>query len=70
MQKIILNINGMHCESCAKLIKMELIQQPGVIQADINNKSKLAVIEFDPALTDLKNITSLIADLGYQAKGV
>ncbi len=70
MQKIVLNITGMHCESCAKLIKMELIQQPGVIQADINNESKLAVIEFDPALTALKSIIGLIADLGYQAKEI
>ncbi len=70
MQKITLNITGMHCESCAKLIKMELAEQQGIIQVEIDDKSKLAVIDFDPALTDLKNITSLITDLGYQAKEI
>ena len=70
MQKIILNITGMHCESCAKLIKMELAKQQGVIQVEVDDKSKLAVIDFDPTLTDLKKITSFITDLGYQARKV
>ena len=70
MQKIVLNITGMHCESCAKLIKMELAEQQGVIQVEVDDKSKLAVIDFNPTLTDLKKITSFIADLGYQARKV
>ena len=70
MQKIVLNITGMHCQSCAKLIKMELVKQQGVIQAEVDDKKKLAVIDFDPALTDIKSIVNLIADLGYQVRKV
>lgn len=70
MQKIVLNIIGMHCQSCAKLIKMELTTQQGIIQVEVDDKSKMAVIDFDPKLTTLKNIIGLIADLGYQARKV
>ncbi len=70
MQKIVLNITGMHCESCAKLIKMELAARQGIIQVEVDDKSKMAVIDFDPKLITLKGIIGLIAELGYQARKV
>lgn len=70
MQKVILKITGMHCESCAKLIKMELVKQQGIIQVEVDDNNKLAVIDFNPTLTDLKNITNLIANLGYRGKEI
>lgn len=58
----------MHCGSCAKLIKMELAERQGVIQVEVDDKSKLAVIDFDPTLTSLKSLIGLIVDLGYQGR--
>lgn len=68
MTKIILNITGMHCGSCAKLIKMKLDKVSGVLKAEISDQTKQATIEYDPTLTNAESLIKIIADLGYVAK--
>lgn len=70
MNKLNLNINGMHCESCAKLIIMELGEEPGVGEIKINYRDGSAAVEFDPQKIDSEKIFSIISELGYQAKEI
>lgn len=70
MNKITLNITGMHCASCAKIIKMELDDQPGVVRAEVDDTRKQALIEIDPTLTNVSKLKKLISDLGYQVEEV
>lgn len=68
MKNIILNITGMHCASCAKIIKMKLDKVNGVIKSEVSDERKQAVIEYDPTLTNIESLVNLITDLGYLAK--
>ncbi len=62
-----LKIDGMHCSSCAKVISMGLEELNGVGKIQIDEKSKLAQIEFDESKTSREEILETIKDSGYTA---
>ena len=62
-----LHIDGMHCDSCAALIKETLEETAGVESADVNFGGKTAVVDFDQNVVQQKTIIKKIQDLGYQA---
>ncbi|MFH0892240.1 MAG: heavy metal translocating P-type ATPase [Candidatus Falkowbacteria bacterium] len=66
MSKISLNINGMHCASCAANIAINLKKAAGVKAADVNFAASKALIEFDESKTDENNIKKVIKDTGYE----
>ncbi len=68
MIKSILKIDGMHCESCAKIIEMELKENPGVSDVNVDYKNNSAIIEYDEEKIALEKIIEVISGLGYQAK--
>ena len=57
----------MHCASCARLIEKKLQKTPGVTAVAVNYGSEEATITFNPSLTSLNSLTSLISNLGYKA---
>lgn len=59
-------IEGMHCESCSKMIEMEL--EDKVNKISINIKTKEANIDFDNKKISKKDIISIIEKLGYKVK--
>jgi Cu+-exporting ATPase len=61
------HIDGMHCDSCAALIKETLEETAGVRDADVNFGGKTAVVNFDPNVVQQKTIIKKIQDLGYNA---
>jgi Cu+-exporting ATPase len=61
------HIDGMHCDSCAALIKETLEETAGVESADVNYGGKTAVIDFDQNVVQQKTIIKKIQDLGYNA---
>jgi copper chaperone CopZ len=62
--KINLNIKGMHCKSCVKLIEGELQDKVNSIKVEENGR---AVIDFDEKNISLQKIKDTIKELGYQA---
>ncbi len=70
MNKTTLSINGMHCESCAKLITMELNEETGVNNVIVDYKDRSAVVVYDPEKTSVEKIIGVIVNLGYQAKEI
>ena len=64
MKKINLNIKGMHCKSCVKLIESEFQGKVNGIKVEENGK---ATIDFDEKKISLQKIKDTIKELGYQA---
>jgi Cu+-exporting ATPase len=67
-KKIILNISGMTCASCAAGIKRELGKTSGITRADINFASKKAVVEYNPHLIGVEKILSSVSRAGYSGE--
>jgi len=59
-----LNIKGMHCKSCVKLIESEFEDKVNSIKVEENGK---AVIDFDEKKITLQKIKDIIKELGYTA---
>lgn len=69
MKKIELNITGMHCASCKKLIEMELLDKTkriNWIRAD--NEKSIVEIEFDENNISERGIEEAVKKLGYRIK--
>lgn len=67
MEKIELDIEGMHCGSCAIGIQMVVSQIDGVASASADYDKKKAWMEFDSAKTSKDAIIKAIEELGYKA---
>ncbi len=67
MEKIDLDIQGMHCGSCAVGIQMLTSQMDGVKSAEVSYEGKKGTFEFDPSKVTKDQIVKAIAELGYQA---
>ena len=68
MEKIILNVKGMHCPSCEVLVKDSLEELEAVSNAKADSKSGIVEVEFDEDKIDMKKIKSVIINEGYEAE--
>ncbi len=66
MEKIILNIEGMDCASCAAIIEYSLKKEKGVVDANVNYAAEKAYVDINPSEIDNKKIKKVITDLGYK----
>jgi len=62
-----IQIEGMHCASCAVNIEDALKKTPGVKTANVNYAMKTAHIEMDEAQTSRQQLEKTIQDQGYKA---
>lgn len=68
MKVVKLKIEGMHCDSCVKVIEMELNEQlPGILGSDIDLKTGEAQIKVEDS-TDPEKIKEIVNNVGYEAK--
>ncbi|MEK6827187.1 MAG: heavy-metal-associated domain-containing protein [Nanoarchaeota archaeon] len=67
MKKIKLTIEGMHCNSCAMIIEMELKDYVNKIKVNLQKNS--AEIDFDEKKINQNKIIDLITKLGYVVNG-
>lgn len=68
MEKLELNIEGMHCGSCAIGIQMLTSQMNGVQSASVDYEAKKGMFEYDPTKTSKEAIVKAIEELGYKAQ--
>jgi len=68
MKKIILDISGMHCASCAANITNALEKLVGVVSAGVNFASEQAYIEYEPDKISLQELIGVIEKMGYKAE--
>ncbi|MBI3627881.1 MAG: heavy-metal-associated domain-containing protein [Candidatus Sungbacteria bacterium] len=67
MEKIDMNIEGMHCGACATGIQMLTSQLDGVGSAFVDYDKKQGTFEFDPAKITKEKIIEEIGTLGFKA---
>lgn len=61
------SIKGMHCASCVLVLEKSLKSVSGVSQANVNLATEKATVEYDPEKVTDKELTSAVANVGYQA---
>lgn len=66
MQKTF-KISGMHCSSCAKLIKYGLEEESGMGIVNVDFDSSKAYLDFNPNEIDAERIKNKVKNLGYHA---
>ncbi|MDO8480759.1 MAG: heavy metal translocating P-type ATPase [Nanoarchaeota archaeon] len=67
MKKIVLDIKGMHCASCATLINRALSKVEGVKTANVNIATNKATVEFEEKKTEAAALIGAIKSKGYDA---
>ena len=67
MKKVILKIDGMHCDGCSNRLEKVLKKQENIKDAKVSFKTKEAIIEYDKM--DLKEIEKIIEDTGFKSLG-
>lgn len=60
---------GMHCASCASIIKRKLEKLPGVKNVVVNFGTEKAIVDFDSQVTNLTKLNTRIEKLGYSLQG-
>jgi Cu+-exporting ATPase len=66
--RVVINVGGMTCATCAGKVEKALRETPGVESAAVNLASEKATVSFRPGETGVDNIVGIIEDLGYQAR--
>jgi copper chaperone CopZ len=61
-----LSIPSIHCEGCEMTIKDAVKELDGVKSIEIDT-AKVAVIQYDPELSDINTIKKKITDAGYES---
>ncbi|MFA7298063.1 MAG: heavy metal translocating P-type ATPase [Candidatus Absconditabacterales bacterium] len=61
-----IDIDGMHCSSCALLIEKSLRKTPGVLQASVNFSSEQAMIKIDPMTASKEELLKAVEAAGYR----
>ena len=65
--KVILNLQGMSCASCAANIEKILNKTDGVISVSVNFPLEKAVVEFNSSLISVREIIAAVQGIGYGA---
>ena len=63
------DVEGMHCQSCAMLISMNLDDLAGVTSVDVDYANDSVVVEYDPDIVAEDRIAAEIEASGYAVKG-
>lgn len=63
-----LAIAGMGCRNCANRIRNVLLEQPGVLEAELEVARALARVWYDPSRTGVREILSTVDELGERTQ--
>lgn len=64
-QKLSLDVMGMHCASCASIIKRKIEKLDGVEACEVNVGTEKAQLSFDPSKVSVSEMNKEISKLGY-----
>ncbi len=65
--RLVINVGGMTCATCAGRVEKALQEMPGVESAEVNLASEKASVSFRPGEVGVESIARAIEDLGYRA---
>ncbi|MGE5527826.1 MAG: heavy metal translocating P-type ATPase [Patescibacteria group bacterium] len=63
-----LSLTGMSCASCARRIEKALNELPGVAKAAVNLAANRALVEYDPAALETRDLIAAVERAGYGAR--
>ncbi|WP_440896483.1 heavy metal translocating P-type ATPase [Amphibacillus sp. Q70] len=61
-------ISGMTCASCAQTVEKAAAKLEGVRESRVNLATEKLMLEYDPTVLAVSDVTQAIADAGYQAE--
>ncbi len=64
-QTAIFTVPDMHCESCPKIIKMELEELPGITSVSADLTTKKVTVAYDPSKSSIDDLQSAVKKAGY-----
>ena len=67
MKKIVIGIEGMHCEGCVKRLTNVLSELDGVSNVKVSLENKNAEVEYDEDKLELDDIKQGVSDAGFEA---
>lgn len=62
------DIQGMHCDGCARGLAAELRRVPGVTKAEVSFPKRLAVVVYETNRVSVATLMRTVEEAGYQAK--
>lgn len=65
VETIALDVGGMRCAGCVKVVEDQLKQQPGVVSASVNLVTELAVVECVSGAVDRASLAKTLTDAGF-----
>jgi len=65
MEDLILKVPSMSCSHCENTIKSSLKKCNGIVDVNIDLKTKTVNVQFNPDEISINNIQQTIEDLGY-----
>ena len=68
MARTKLNVTGMTCGHCVSSVQSALQQVEGVRSARVDLDSGTATVDYDDGRTDPRELTTAVAEAGYQAE--
>lgn len=66
MKKIEIKVGGMHCEGCSKRLTKVLSHIEGVSLAEVSLEDKLARIEYDENIANIRKLEETIEEAGFE----
>lgn len=67
MARTTLDVSGMTCNHCVKSVTDALEEVGGVRSARVDLDAGTALVDYDDARTSPRELTTAVADAGYQA---
>lgn len=67
-ETIALDVKGMKCAGCVKVVEKQLTQHPDVISACVNLVTEVAVVECEPGTVDPKALAQKLTAAGFIAQ--
>ena len=66
-QRLLLDVDGMHCASCTARVERALVGVPGVTVARVNLATEQAAVEYDALRPNESALIRAVEDAGYRA---
>lgn len=64
-EKLLVKIEGMHCEGCAEGITKKLTQTRGVLATDVHFTNAVQVVDYDAARVSPEAVVAAITNKGF-----
>ena len=68
--KVVIKTPTVQCEKCQKRIQDYMSHEDGVVKCAVDYKKKTATVTYLPDRTNIENIKTAIANVGYDADDV